>query len=296
MPDARTQEIIRKIRKIEIHTKKIVNSVFSGEYHSSYKGRGMEFDEVRMYYPGDDVRTIDWNVTARTGDPHVKQFKEERELVVFILFDASASNEFGTAKVLKGEAAAEISALLTFSAIQNNDKVGLVIFTDEVERYLPPDKGRGHMLRIIREILYFQTKKSGTNIENALDFLNKMTRKRSVVFLISDMMDEGFETVLGITSRRHDLAAIKITDPRELHLPSAGLVEFEDAETGEAFILDTSSPAFKKNYRLHAEEREKRTQKLFQRVKADFINVNTEEDFLEEIVRFFKAKVKKIRR
>ena len=286
--DSKTSTILRKIKKIEIKTQRIVNTIFSGEYHSSYKGRGMEFDEVRNYSYGDDIRNIDWNVTARTNEPFVKLFREERELISMILFDASASNEFGSANAAKGEVAAELSSLLALSAVQNNDKVGLIIFTDEIEKYIPPAKGRQHVLKIIREILFFETKSKGTCIQNAFEFLNKVIKKKSVVFLISDLIDEGYESILKLTTKRHDITAIKITDRREVEFPSVGLVQLEDAETGETLLLDTSFKKRMKEFQRFEQKRIEKIKSNLYKVKVKFINVFTDENYFDKLVLYFK--------
>ena len=233
------KELAKKIRYIQIYTSKAVNDVLAGEYHSVFKGRGMEFDEVREYTPGDEIRTIDWNVTARMGHPFVKRYVEERELTVLFLVDLSASGTFGSVEKLKNEVAAELCALLAFSAIKNNDKVGLIVFTDTIELFIPPEKGVSHVLRLIREVLSFQPKRKRTDIALALDFLGRVTHKRAVVFLVSDFLAERFEKPLGMVAKRHDLVAIPLADPRELGLPNVGLVELEDAETGESVVVDT---------------------------------------------------------
>ncbi|NUO81345.1 DUF58 domain-containing protein, partial [candidate division KSB1 bacterium] len=232
------KEILKKVRRLEIQTRALVNDVFSGEYHSVFKGRGMAFAEVREYVLGDDVRNIDWNVTARTGHPFVKVFDEERELTVMLLVDVSSSGEFGTHEQMKGDIAAEICALLAFSAIKNNDKVGLIIFTDRIEKFVPPKKGRTHVLRVLREVLYHKPEGHGTNITTALEYLNRVIRRKAVVFLVSDFLSEGYEKALRVAGKRHDLVAIPITDPRETEIPNVGLVELEDAETGEVHLLD----------------------------------------------------------
>ena len=233
-------EILKKVKKIEITTNRLVNDVLAGEYHSVFRGSGMEFAEVREYQPGDDIRTIDWNVTARMGVPYVKKYTEERELTVMLLVDASASLETGTQESLKGEIAAEICALLAFSAIKNNDRVGLIIFTDTIEKYLPPKKGKKHVLRVIRELIYFKPQKVKTDIACALDYLSKVQRRKCVAFLVSDFMSEEYEKSLTVSNQKHDLITITITDPREVELPPVGFVELEDAETGETIVVDTS--------------------------------------------------------
>lgn len=290
----KTREILKKIRRIEIRTKRIVNSVFSGEYHSSFKGRGMEFDEVRSYEYGDDVRDIDWNVSARMNAPYIKRYREERELTSMILFDASASNEFGSTGVLKGEAAAEIAALLAFAAVRNNDKVGLVVFTGQIEKYIPPKKGRIHALRIIREILFFQTVSKKTDIGMVIDFLNRVQRKRGVVFLISDMLSENFSLPLKLAGRRHDFTAIKITDPREMSFPDIGLIELEDAETQNAMIIDTSDAVFLKRYTSANRQFRDELEKIFKRHAIGYVNLNLGENYFDALVRFFRKKAKKV--
>ncbi len=287
------KEIIKKIRRIEIHTKRLVNDLFSGEYHSTFKGQGMEFEEVRQYEPGDDIRLIDWNVTARTGYPHIKKFKEERELSVVLLVDASSSGQFGTRERFKSEAAAELCALLAFSAIKNNDKVGLIIFTDRIEKFVPPQKGRGHVLRLIREVLYFTPVGTKTDIGSALEFFSKVIKRKSVVFLVSDFMSSGFEKPLQIASNKHDIVAMKITDPRETKFANVGLLELEDAETGEIFMVDTSSRQFRKEFAAQAEEDITRLKKDFQRINLDFINIQTDQSYILPLINFFKNRGKR---
>jgi len=289
------KEILKKVKRIEIQTRGLVNDVFSGEYHSVFKGRGMEFSEVREYQIGDDIRTIDWNVTARQGHPYVKVFEEERELTVMLLVDVSSSGEFGTFEQMKGEIAAEICALLAFSAIKNNDKVGLIIFSDQVEKFIPPKKGKSHVLRVIREILYHEPEGTKTNITEALEYLSHITRRRAVVFLVSDFMSSGYEKALQIANRRHDMVAITITDPREIELPNVGFIELEDAETGETFLVDTSSAGVRSEFAetTHAniEEREK----LFRSLNVDYIDIRTDQSYIEPLIRFFRMRAKRFR-
>lgn len=284
------KEILKKIRRIEIHTKKLVNDLFSGEYHSTFKGQGMEFEEVRQYEPGDDIRLIDWNVTARTGYPYIKKFKEERELSVVLLFDASSSGKFGTRDRFKSETAAELCAILAFSAIKNNDKVGLIIFTDSIEKFIPPQKGRGHVLRLIREILYFQPKGVGTNISGALEYLSKVIKRKSVVFLVSDFLSENFYTPLQIANNKHDVIAMKISDPRESFFDNVGLVELEDAETGEIFVVDTASKEFRREFSARADEDNLALKKGFRLINVDFINIRTDESYIVPLINFFKVR------
>lgn len=284
------RELAKQIRYLQIYTGKAVNDVLAGEYESVFKGRGMEFDEVREYRPGDEVRSIDWNVTARTGSPYVKRFVEERELTVFFLVDLSASGEFGSERRIKNEVAAEICALLAFSAVKNNDKVALAVFTDGVELFVPPAKGATHVLRLIRELLGFRPKRRQTNIAAGLEFLGRVRGKRSVVFLVSDFLDEGFERPLQVLSKRHDVIAVSVTDPRETRLPRAGLVEIEDAESGERAVIDTGSAAARRGYaRLNAQRRE-RMRELFRSMGVDEIEVRTDRDYVRDLVRFFRTR------
>ena len=284
------KELAKKIRFIQIYTSKAVNDVLAGEYHSVFKGRGMEFDEVREYAPGDDIRTIDWNVTARTGHPYVKRYVEERELTVLFVVDLSASGNFGTRSQLKNEVAAELCALLAFSAIKNNDKVGLIIFTDEIELYIPPKKGVSHVLRVIRELLNFQPRRQSTDIRQALDFMSRVTPRRAVVFLVSDFQAADYEKRLRIASRRHDLIAVSLKDPRESTLPAAGLIELEDAETGERLLVDTGNAGVRRRYEALAREREKKLAASFRSMAIDQIPVVTGEDYVRDLVKFFRIR------
>ncbi len=284
------KEVLKKIRRIEIRTKKLVNDLFSGEYHSTFKGQGMEFEEVRQYEPGDDIRLIDWNVTARTGYPHIKKFKEERELSVVLLVDASSSGRFGTRERFKSDTAAELSALLAFSAIKNNDKVGLIIFTDKIEKFVPPKKGRAHVLRLIRDILYFEPEGVGTDIGGALEYLSKVIKRKSVVFMISDFLSTDFHKPLQIANNKHDIIAIKITDPRETSFDNVGLIELEDAETGEVFMIDTSSREFRREFSARAEEDHLALKKSFQLINTDFINTRTDRSYIVPLINFFKMR------
>ncbi|MBU8934676.1 MAG: DUF58 domain-containing protein [candidate division Zixibacteria bacterium] len=286
-------EVLKKIRRIEIRTKKLVNDLFSGEYHSTFKGQGMEFEEVREYVSGDDIRLIDWNVTARTGYPHIKKFKEERELSVVLLVDASSSGRFGTRDRFKSETAAEIGALLAFSAIKNNDKVGLIIFTDEIEKFVPPKKGRAHVLRLIREILYFKPKGIGTDIGGAMEYFNRVIRRKSVVFLISDFLSEGYRKPLQIANRKHDVVAIKISDPRETTFEDVGLIELEDAETGEVYMVDTSSREFRREFAARSDEDVANLTREFQLIDLDFINIRTDQPYTIPLINFFRKREKR---
>jgi len=289
------KEILKKVKRIEIQTRGLVNDVFSGEYHSVFKGRGMEFSEVREYQMGDDIRTIDWNVTARAGHPFVKVFEEERELTVVLLVDVSSSGEFGTHAQMKGEIAAEICALLAFSAIKNNDKVGLVIFSDDVEQFVAPKKGKAHVLRVVREILYHKPKGKQTNISAALEFLSRVTKRRSVVFLVSDFISSGYEKALQIANKRHDIVAITVTDPREIELPNVGFIELEDAETGETFLVDTSDIDVRDDFVSRTNESIETRDKLFRNLNVDHIDIKTNESYIEPLIRFFRMRAKRFR-
>jgi uncharacterized protein (DUF58 family) len=286
------KEVLQKVRQIEIRTRRIVDSMISGSYHSAFKGKGMEFSEVRPYIDGDDVRTIDWNVTARMGAPYIKKYIEERELTVMLVVDASASGNFGSVDKFKGEMAVELCSLLAFSAIRNNDRVGLVVFTSDVETYIPPRKGRNHVLRVIRELLYFRPKHRGTDIGNALKFLNRVQTRTSVVFLVSDFISAGFEAPLRVAAKRHDLVTISVSDPREEFIPSIGLVELEDAETGETTLFDTRNRRAIEQYRKERETRRARLDELFRSTGVDEIRVSTESGYVTPIVKFFRKREK----
>ncbi|MBC8183591.1 DUF58 domain-containing protein [candidate division KSB1 bacterium] len=289
------KEILKKVKRIEITTRGLVNDIFSGEYHSVFKGRGMEFSEVREYQLGDDIRTIDWNVTARMGHPYVKIFEEERELTVMLLVDVSSSGNFGTYERMKGEIAIEICALLAFSAIKNNDKVGLIIFTDGIEKFIPPKKGKSHVLRVLRELLYHEPKGTGTDIGKTLEYLNKVTKRRSVVFLVSDFINTGYEKALQIANRRHDIVAITVTDPREMKMPDVGFIELEDAETGEVILVDTSYDEFRGQFANQSNDDKVNRDKLFRSINVDHIDVQTDKDYIEPLMRFFRMRAKRFR-
>ncbi|MFC1709959.1 DUF58 domain-containing protein [Candidatus Omnitrophota bacterium] len=288
------KDVLKKIRRIQITTSRMVSDVFAGQYQSVFKGRGMEFDEVREYQPGDEIRSIDWNVTARTGQPYIKKFVEERELTVMLLLDASMSCRFGTTKQLKSQIAAELCSVLAFSAINNNDRVGLIIFTDKVEKFIPPRKGLRHVLRVVREALYFQPKGKGTNIVSALEYLNKVTRRRAIAFVISDFFDTGFKQRLSIANKRHDVVAVTITDPREVSLPDVGLVRLDDAETKEDFIVDTGDGNFRKQYNKDALRRINERKQLFRSVGVDSIEVATDCAYTKELIKFFKMRERRL--
>lgn len=289
------KELIRKIQRIRIRTNRVVSDVFSGEYHSVFKGRGMEFDEVREYQPGDEVRDIDWNVTARYGRPFIKKFVEERELTVMLLVDASGSSWFGTRERFKNELAAEVCAVLAFSAIRNKDKVGLIVFTDRIEKFLPPAKGSRHVLRVIREILYFRPQGSGTDIEMALDYLNRVTRRQTVAFLVSDFRNRGYEKSLTIAGKRHDLISILISDPREDELPPVGIINLRDAESGETVEIDTSRRSIRERYRERNREEKERLLKTFRGADVDCIPLSTDGPYVPALRRFFLQREKRMR-
>jgi uncharacterized protein (DUF58 family) len=289
------KEILKKVRHIEIQTRGIVNDVFSGQYHSVFKGRGMDFAEVREYQFGDDIRTIDWNVSARAGKPYVKVFEEERELTVMLLVDVSSSAEFGTQNRIKGELAVELCAVLAFSAIKNSDKVGLIIFTDRIEKYLPPKKGKSHVLRVLRELLYFRPQGKKTDIGAALEFLNRVLRKRATVFLVSDFISEPYEKALRISNKRHDLVAMTIVDPREQALPDIGLIEFEDAETGETIIIDTNDVSIMSLFSSQSQEERQKREKLFNIMDIDHIDIYTNKSYMEPLIAFFRTRAKRFR-
>lgn len=284
------KDLAKKIRYIQISTSKAVNDVLAGEYQSVFKGRGMEFDEVREYQPGDDVRSIDWNVTARMGHPYVKRYREERELTVMFVVDLSASGAFGSTGKLKNEVAAELCALLAFSAIKNNDKVGLIVFTDQVELFIPPAKGTSHVLRLIRDLLNFEPRQARTDIAGALDYLGHVVVRRCVAFVVSDFLGEGFAPPMNVLSRRHDLIAVSITDPREIRLPSVGLIELEDAETGEVVLIDTSSAAVRKRYEGLGARQRGELQDTFRGMGVDQIDVVTDRDYVRTLVSFFRRR------
>ncbi|PIV39228.1 MAG: DUF58 domain-containing protein [Candidatus Omnitrophica bacterium CG02_land_8_20_14_3_00__42_8] len=289
------KEILKKVRQIEIRTGRIVNDIFAGEYESIFKGRGMEFHEVREYVPGDDIRSIDWNVTARAGHPYVKKFVEERELTVIIMADISGSGNFGTRNKMKIELMAEIGAVLSFSAIKNNDKIGLLLFTDKIEKFIPPKKGRPHVLRVIRELLYYKPKSRKTSINSALEYLGKVLKKRSVVFLISDFMDSDYERLLRILNKRHDIVGISISDPREKDIPDIGLVEFEDAETGEILFLDTGDDLLRKELAKKRGSFVDARNKAFMSMGIDSVDISTDKPYIEPLILFFRMRAKRFR-
>ncbi len=288
-------EILRKVRRIEIKTRSLVENIFSGQYHSVFKGRGMEFAEVREYQYGDDVRSIDWNVSARMGNPFVKQFQEERELTVMLVVDASGSGDFGTVRQMKGEMAVELASLLAFSAIKNNDRVGLLLFTDEIEEFIPPKKGRQHVLRVLRELLYFKPKGRGTDLNAALRYLERVMVRRSVVFLVSDFLAWGFEKSLRVAARRHDVIAVPISDPREEEIPPVGLIELEDAETGDRMLVDSFDPAFRQAFKAQARRSREQLLAQFRSMKVDCVPLSTGTPYVEPLVAFFEKRARRMR-
>jgi len=289
-----TRELLKKVRQIEIKTRGMVNQVFSGEYHSVFKGRGMEFSEVREYQFGDDIRSIDWNVSARFNHPFVKVFEEERELTVMLVVDFSRSGEFGTGRQLKNEIAAEICAVLAFSAIKNNDKVGLILFTDRIEKFVPPKKGKAHILRIIRELISFDATGTGTNIKQALEYFNHVNKKRSIAFLISDFIDEGYDKILRIISKKHDVIAVELVDPREEELPNVGLMKLRDAESGQERWVDTGDPKLRAEFKSFWLKRRGERRSLFVRSKVDAIPIRIDRPYMRPIVDFFRLRERRL--
>ncbi len=290
------RELLRQVRRLQLRARRAVEDLLGGEYHSVFKGAGIAFEEVREYQPGDDIRAIDWNVTARMGHPFIKRFIEERELTVILLIDGSASQTFGTRLQLKREVAAELAAVLAFSAITNNDRVGLIHFTDRVERFVPPRKGVRHVLRLIRDVLFFQPRNKGTCIHEALRVLNRVVHRRAIVFLISDFLDRGYEKSLHYAGRRHDLIAVPIRDPREAELPKVGLLQLEDAETGATVLLDTASRRVRADFAQQAARRREELLLMARSARVDVIEVSTDGGHLEALVRFFRLRQQRLRR
>ena len=288
------KEILRKIRRLELRTRRLVESSFAGQYQSVFKGRGMNFEDVRPYTPGDEIRSIDWNVTARTGEPYIKKFTEEREMTVMILLDVSASGNFGSVEESKREMAAEIAAILAFSAIHNNDKVGLLLFSDRVELFIPPKKGRHHILRLIREMLYFEPAGSGTDLSGALEYLNKVVTRRSLLFVVSDFLAPDFSRPLTVTAKRHDTVALRVVDPAEESLPDVGVVLLEDPETGEQIEVDTSRKSISRSYAKHAEDRLRDLGRLFGARGIDLLELHTDRDYLPVLRGFFERRGRRL--
>lgn len=286
-----SKEILQKVRKIEIRTKGMVNNILGGEYQSAFKGRGMEFSEVREYNYGDDIRQIDWNVTARTGDPFIKQFEEEREQTLMLCVDISASGIFGSHNQSKRELSIEICAVLAFSAIKNGDKVGLVLFSDKIEKVIPPQKGRKHVLRLIRELLTNEPQGTGTDVSGALSYVNRLLNRRAIVILASDFQDEGYDKQMKITSQKHDLVNILINDELEDELPDLGLIPLRDAETGEEVLVDSSSEAMRKEYQKRRKTHKNKLRDQFLRMKVDTIELNTNASYVRPLMSFFRRRV-----
>ncbi len=289
------KEVLQQIRRIQITTSRMVRDVFCGQYQSVFKGRGMEFEEVREYQAGDEIRSIDWNVTARMGHPYVKKFMEERELTVMLLLDLSGSSYFGTVNKLKRQIAAEICSVLAFSAIRNNDKVGLIVFTDRIEKFVPPAKGISHVLRIVREALYFTPRGRKTDIPAALEYLNKVCRRSTVTFIVSDFYDADFEKPLAIANKRHDLVSITITDPRELDLPDIGIAQFDDPETRATFSLDTSHEALRREFRRNALQIVQERKKTFSRLGVDNVDIRCDIPYHRTLFTFFRMRERRLR-
>ena len=285
-----TTELLKRVRRIEIKTRGLSQQIFAGEYHSAFKGRGMAFSEVREYQYGDDIRNIDWNVTARFNHPFIKIFEEERELTVMLLIDVSGSRDFGSQMRMKTDLITEIAAVLSFSAISNNDKIGAILFSDQIEKFIPPKKGRQHILRIIRELIEFTPQQKGTNISGALQYLTNAIKKRSTAFLISDMMDEDYEDALKISSKKHDLIVLRVFDKRETELPDVGLVNMKDAETGKQIWVDSSSKMVRKHYSDYWQKRTRKINEILQKHGVDSVDIATNEDYVKPLMQLFKKR------
>ncbi|MFQ5879320.1 MAG: DUF58 domain-containing protein [Dehalococcoidia bacterium] len=291
--DAALHEILRKVRRIEIRSRRLVTDLFLGEYHSVFRGKGIEFAEVREYQAGDDIRIIDWNVTARMGSPYVKKFVEERESTVYLVVDVSGSFAFGTTHQTKREVATEVCALLALSAVENNDRVGLVAFSDRVEKFVPPKKGTQHVLRLVRELLWLHPQGRGTDIGGALSFLNSVARRRSIVFLLSDFLAQDYEAVLRVAARRHDLIGLTVIDPRETELPPVGLLEVEDVETGQRLVVDTLDPQLRRLYAQAARRQQEARRRCLGSAGADQVEVSTHESYVRPLLAFFRARARR---
>lgn len=285
-------EILKKVQLLELSTRKLVNNLFAGEYHSAFKGQGMTFSEFREYAPGDDVRSISWPVTARMGKPFIKKFDEERELTLMLVVDVSGSGSFGTKEYFKGEVITHLAALLSFSAVKNNDPVGLILFSDQIEHFVPPKKGRGHVYRILRDLYYFKPRSEKTKMSVAFEYLQGVLRKRSTVFVFSDFMDKGYDRSLRQLGRKHDLVACVIQDPAEIQIPDLGLVELEDAETGEILTVDTSSRAFRTEYTAQMRRMKDERDQLLKKAQVDRVDVNTGKEFYNPLINYFRSRNK----
>ena len=283
-------EILKKVKLLEIQTRKLVNNTFAGEYHSAFKGQGMTFADFREYVPGDDVRAISWPLTARAGKPFIKKYDEERELTLMLVVDISGSQDFGTSQYFKGEAVAQLAAILGFSAVKNRDQIGMLMFSDQVEHFVPPRKGRGHTHRILRDLFYFRPQHRGTKISSALDYLQGVLKKRATVFIFSDFMDRGFESSLKMMGKKHDTIAVVLNDRAEVELPDLGLIEMEDAETGQTLVVDTASPVFRYNFKKTVlAQREKRDSEL-KRAQVERVDIMTDHDIVDPLIRFFQRR------
>jgi uncharacterized protein (DUF58 family) len=289
-------EILRQIRRLHLRARRAVEDLLGGEYHSVFKGTGLSFEEVREYQPGDDVRSIDWNVTARMGSPFIKRYVEERELTLLLLVDVSGSQDFGTHRQSKRSVAAELAALLSFAAIHNNDRVGLIAVSDQIEEFLPPRKGTKHALRLIRDILFHSPKHTGTSLICGLDYLQKVQHKRAIVFVISDFLDQGYERTLRLVAQRHDLILVRVTDSREMEIPPIGLMQLEDAETGRQMLVDTVSRPFQEMYQARMRQKVQELRRLARGAALDLIEVSTDGSHLDALVRFFQQREKRRRR
>jgi uncharacterized protein (DUF58 family) len=285
-----TKELLKKVRKIEIKTRRLSDHIFSGEYHTSFKGRGMTFSEVRQYQYGDDIRAIDWNVTARYNEPYIKVFEEERELTMLLMVDVSGSESFGTKNQFKKDIVIEIAATMAFSATQNNDKIGLILFSDEIELYIPPKKGRSHVLRIIRELIEFSPKSNKTNVDKALKFLSGTQKKKAIVFVISDFIDEGYEQSLKIASKKHDITGIRVYDIREEKMPNLGMVSMLDAETGQTQLIDTGSKSVRLNYEKYYQDKVKYFKETFSKSGSGVVNTRVDESYVTKLLGYFKSR------
>jgi len=285
-----TKELLKKVRKIEIKTRRLSDHIFSGEYHTSFKGRGMTFSEVRQYQYGDDIRAIDWNVTARYNEPYIKVFEEERELTMLLMVDISGSESFGTKNQFKKDIVIEIAATMAFSATQNNDKIGLILFSDQIELYIPPKKGRSHVLRIIRELIEFNPKSNKTSVDHALKFLSGTQKKKAIVFVISDFIDEGYEQSLKIASKKHDITGIRVYDNREEKMPNLGIVSMLDAETGQTQLINTGSKSVRLNYEKYYQDKVKYFKETFSKSGSGVVNTRVDESYVTKLLGYFKSR------
>lgn len=290
---SKAEEILKKVRRIEISTRKTVDTILSGQYHTRFKGQGMQFSDFREYYAGDDIRHIDWKVTARTQSAHIKKFEEERDLTIYLLVDVSNSRNFGSQAKSKGEALAEVCALLAFTAVRNNDKVGLILFSDQIEKHIPPKKGRNHAMRLVTEMLYFEPKSKRTNIAQALKFYEQISKHTAVVFLASDFFDSGYERPLKKVSRKHDLIALRMNDPREKEVPPVGIIEMADSESGETFWVNTASYSFQNQFKAQQKRFEQQLNSIISQNEIEFLDLWTNEDYFSKVVGFFRQRKKK---